>query len=63
MSGRSSLVAGPALCLALLAGCASTSVPPPEGQNPGRSSAEILQTTGGVIRTILSFFSVGVVVR
>ncbi len=63
MSFRSSLVAGSVLSLALLAGCASTSVPPAEGQNPGRSSTEILETTGGVIKTILSFFSVAVVVR
>jgi hypothetical protein len=51
------------LSLALLAGCASTSVPPGEGQQRGQSSTEILQTTGGILKTILSFFSVGVVVH
>jgi hypothetical protein len=50
-------------CAAILAACASTSVPPPEGQEAGRKPAEVLETAGGVIKTILSFFSVGVVVR
>jgi len=60
---RPPAAAGLLLCVALLAACASTSVPPAEGQEAGRKPAEILETAGGVIKTILSFFSVGVVVR
>ena len=52
-----------ALYAALLAGCASTSVPAPDGQVAERKPAEIAQVTGGILRSILSFFSVGVVVR
>ena len=63
MSRRYSL-AGPVLCVVFLAGCASTSVPPAEGQpDSGPKSAQVLETTGGVLKSILSFFSVGVVVR
>jgi uncharacterized lipoprotein YmbA len=47
----------------LLAACASTSVPSETGERQGPKPAEVAETAGGVLKSILSFFSAAVVIR